>query len=290
MPNLTLDRKSFLRSLAMTGAAVALPSASLFASDSPTPARRRLLRVAHITDIHVMPGRVPEYGMATALHEVNALADRPDFAIAGGDMIMDSMSTARDKVKEMWRTFHGIMKADNSLDVHHTIGNHDIFNIGKSAGAFADGKKWACEEFQIPHQYYTFDKGRWRFIILDSVHTRGVPGYIGRLDEEQMAWLKQTLTATPAGMYVCVVSHIPLLAVCTTFDGSRVRGNQWRIGGGDLHEDAREVKDLFHTTKNVKACLSGHIHLISALSTTAMALSAAAGGLATTRSFRLHLR
>jgi Icc protein len=157
------------------------------------------------------------------------------------------------------------MKADNSLDVHHTIGNHDIFNIGKSAGAFADGKKWACEEFQIPHQYYTFDKGRWRFIILDSVHTRGVPGYIGRLDEEQMAWLKQTLTATPAGMYVCVVSHIPLLAVCTTFDGSRVRGNQWRIGGGDLHEDAREVKDLFHTTKNVKACLSGHIHLIDEL-------------------------
>jgi len=264
MGHLKLDRKSFLRSLALAGAAAGLPSLSLHAADDKKHVGRSL-RVAHITDIHVMPGRVPEYGMAGALNEVNALADRADFAIAGGDMIMDAMSTPKDKVKEMWKTFHGIMKADNSLTVHHTIGNHDVFNIGKSANSYADGKKWACEEMQIANRYYTFDKGKWRFIILDSIHHKAVPGYIGRLDEEQLDWLRKAVADTPADMYICVVSHIPMLAVCTMFDGGGVKGNTWHIGGGNLHEDAKVLKDLFYRSRKVKACLSGHIHLIDEL-------------------------
>jgi 3',5'-cyclic AMP phosphodiesterase CpdA len=265
MSKLTLDRKSFIRSLALAGAATALPTASLLAAPEITNTAKRSLRVAHITDIHVMPGKVPEYGMATALNEVNALADRADFIIAGGDMIMDSMSTSKDKVKEMWKTFHGIVKGDNSLSIHHTIGNHDCYNIGRSAASYADAKKWAIEEFQIPKQYYSFDKGKWRFIILDSIHPKAIPGYIGKLDDEQLDWLKKTLADTPADMYVCVISHIPLLAVCTTFDGGRVKFDQWRIGGGNLHEDAKVLKDLFYQSKKVKACLSGHIHLIDEL-------------------------
>lgn len=263
--SLTLDRKSFLRSLALAGAAVGLPSAALHAADEPKPQRRRLLRVAHITDIHVMPGKVPEYGMAQALHDVNDLKDKADFVITGGDMIMDSMSTSKDKVKEMWKTFHGIVKGNNSLDLHHTIGNHDLFNIGRSAASYSDAKKWACEEFQIPKQYYSFDKGKWRFIILDSIHAKLIPGYVGKLDDEQLDWLRKTLADTPADMFVCVVSHIPILAVCTMFDGGRVQANQWHIGGGNLHEDAKVLKDLFYQSKKVKACLSGHIHLIDEL-------------------------
>ena len=262
---MSLDRKSFLRSLALAGAVVALPSSHLLAADDPKPQRKRLLRVAHITDIHVLPGRVPEYGMTQALHDVNDLKDKADFVITGGDMIMDSMSTPKDKVKEMWRTFHGIVKGNNNLDLHHTIGNHDLFNIGRSAASYSDAKKWACEEFQIPKPYYSFDKGKWRFIILDSIHAKAIPGYVGKLDDEQLDWLRKTLSDTPADMYVCVVSHIPILAVCTMFDGAKVHANQWHIGGGNLHEDAKVLKDLFYQSKKVKACLSGHIHLIDEL-------------------------
>jgi Icc protein len=265
MPHHKLDRKSFIRSVALAGAAVGLPSISLHAADDKKPSTARSLRVAHITDIHVQPGRVPEYGMAQALNEVNGLADRADFAIAGGDMIMDSCSQSKDKVKEMWKTFHGIMKGDNSLPVHHTIGNHDLYHISLSAAAYPDAKKWACEEFQIPKRYYSFDKGKWRFIILDSIHPKIIPGYIGKLDDEQLEWLKKTLADTPADMYICVVSHIPLLAVCTMFDGGKVKANTWHIGGGNLHEDAKILKDLFYQSKKVKACLSGHIHLIDEL-------------------------
>jgi Icc protein len=262
MSNLTFTRKSFLRSLALAGAAVGLPSTSLLAAENKIITAKRSLRIAHITDIHVMPGKVPEYGMATALNEVNGLADKADFIIAGGDMIMDSMSTSKDKVKEMWKTHHSIVKSDNTLAIHHTIGNHDCYNIGKSAASYTDAKKWACEELQIPNRYYFYDKGKWRFVVLDSIHPKVIPGYIGKIDEEQMAWLKKTLTDTPADMHVCMVSHIPLLAVCTTFDGGVNKHNIWHISGSNLHDDAKELKDLFYQSKKVKACLSGHIHLI----------------------------
>ena len=264
MSHFTLDRRSFIRSLALAGAVAGLPAAALAAEDTkPTP--KRLLRVAHITDIHVQPGRVPEYGMAAALHEVNGLKDRADFVITGGDAIMDSCSQKKDTVQNMWKTFHSIMKGDNSLDVHHTIGNHDLFHISLSASSFPDAKKWACDEFQIPKRYYSFDKGKWRFVILDSVHKKVIPGYVGRLDDEQLYWLKKTLADTPADMFVCVVSHIPILAVCTVFDGARMQFDQWHIGGGNMHEDAKVLKDLFSQSKKVKACLSGHIHLIDEL-------------------------
>jgi 3',5'-cyclic AMP phosphodiesterase CpdA len=263
--SLKLDRKSFLRSLALAGAAVGLPSISLRASDEKISITQRSLRVAHITDIHVQPGLVPEFGMAQALHEVNGAADKADFVITGGDAIMDSCSQPADRVKAMWKTFHGIMKSDNSLAVYHTIGNHDLHNISRSAAAFPDAKKWACDEFQLTKPYHSFDKGKWRFIILDSVHRKIIPGYVGKLDEEQLDWLKKTLADTPEGMWVCVVSHIPILAVCTVFDGAKMSMDQWHIGGGNMHEDAKVLKDLFYQSKKVKACLSGHIHLIDEL-------------------------
>ncbi len=261
-----LNRKSFIRSLALAGAAVGLPTLTLQAAEDKKPVSGRSLRVAHITDVHVQPGKVPEYGMAKALNEVNGLSDRADFVIGGGDMIMDSCSGPKDKAKAMWQTFHSIMKSDNSLSVYHTIGNHDLFHISQNAAAYPDAKKWACDEFQIAKRYYSFDKGKWRFVILDSVHAKVmIPGYVGKLDEEQLDWLKKTIADTPADMHICVVSHIPLLAVCTMFDGGKVRAAEWHIGGGNLHEDAKVLKDLFYQSKKVKACLSGHIHLIDEL-------------------------
>lgn len=262
---MALNRKSFLRSMALAGAAAAWPTKSLLAANEQIPTAKRVLRVAHITDIHVTPGKVPEYGMAQALNEINAAKDKADFAIAGGDMIMDAMSTPKDKVIQQWKTFHGIMQGNNSLQVYHTIGNHDVFNIGKSARSYTGGKQWACDEMKITNRYYSFDKGKWRFIILDSIHDRPILGYIGKLDDEQLNWLNKTIADTPDGMYICVTSHIPMLAVCTMFDGGSVKANTWHIGGGNLHEDAKVLKDIFYQSKKVKACLSGHIHLIDEL-------------------------
>lgn len=266
MSDHSLNRRSFLRSIGLAGLATAATPLIAAATPATVSTARRVLRVAHITDIHVQPGAVPEYGMARALHTLNGLAERPDFIITGGDSIMDAMSTPKDKVKAMWQTFHSTMENENSLPVYHTLGNHDHFNISRNKGSYADGKKWACEEFQIQKSYYSFDKGQWRFIILDSVHPKPViPGYLAKLDDEQMDWLKRTLADTPRDKYVCIVSHIPILAICTLFDGARNHNNLWTISGSNQHDDAKELKELFYKSGNVKACLSGHIHLIDQL-------------------------
>ena len=269
MANLKLDRKSFLRMTGLAGMLAAVPNviASTVAdTDKSKLTKKRLLRVAHITDIHVMPGRVPEYGMAQAMHQLNGMADRPNFIITGGDSIMDAMSTPKDKVKGMWSTFHNIWKSDNVLTGYHTLGNHDHFNVGRAKASYAESKKWACDEFQIAKPYYFFDKGQWRFVILDSIHPKPViPGYLGMLDTEQMDWLKKTLSDTPSDRFVCVVSHIPILSICTLFDGAKNRNNMWHISGSNQHDDAHELKKIFYESKKVKACLSGHIHLIDQL-------------------------
>lgn len=257
-----LDRKSFLRTLAAAGAVAAIPAQQLLAAPSTIETKKRLLRVAHITDIHVQPGKVSEYGMAQAMHGVNDLTDKADFIITGGDSIMDACNTSKDRVKAMWQTFHSIWKGNNSLEAFHTIGNHDVFNLSKTTAGFAENKKWACDEFQIPKPYHFFDKGKWRFIILDSVHPKSIPGYIGRIDPEQLDWLRKTIADTPVDNYVCIVSHIPILAVCTMFDGAKNDKHRWGIRGSNLHIDALVLKDLFYQSKKVKACLSGHIHLV----------------------------
>lgn len=264
-----LDRKSFIRIAGLTGimAATAPVLAGISGdADKSKKTAKRVLRVAHITDIHVQPGRVPEYGMARTLHHLNGMTDKPDFIITGGDSIMDAMSTPKDRVKGMWSTFHNTWKNENTLTGYHTLGNHDHYNVTRNRASYADAKKWACEEFQIAKSYYFFDKGQWRFVILDSVHSKPViPGYQGRLDDEQMDWLRETLAETPKDKYVCVVSHIPILAICTLFDGAKNKNNMWHISGSNQHDDARELKNLFYQAKNVKACLSGHIHLIDQL-------------------------
>ena len=261
-----INRKSFLKSIAAVGALAGLPSMAAKAKSlHETPKAPLSHRVAHVTDIHVQPGKVPEYGMAKVMNQVNGMSQKVDFIITGGDSIMDACGTPKDKVKGMWQTFHSIWKSDNALTGYHTIGNHDLYNISKSTSSFAEHKKWACDEFQIAKPYYFFDKGSWRFVILDSVHPKAIPGYVGKLDEEQLTWLRKTVADTPADKYICVVSHIPILAICTLFDGATNHHNIWEIHGSNLHTDALVLKDIFYQSKKVKACLSGHIHLIDEL-------------------------
>jgi hypothetical protein len=61
---------------------------------------------------------------------------------------------------------------------------------------------------------------------------------------------------------VLVFSHIPIVSVTGFFDGKRVKSGAWEVPGSWLHTDARRLKDLFYQHKNVKLCLSGHMHTV----------------------------
>ena len=271
---LTQNRKSFLRTMGLIGAGAVLTngvavSPKLNTEAPPTntepssPESGTPMRVAHLTDIHISPERIAEYGMAASLHAVQDLKDKPSFIINGGDAIMNAATLTKGSIQEQWNSFHSILKQDNSLPIYHTIGNHDLFGFLLPSADHAESKKWAMDEYKLSKPYYSFTQGAWHFIVLDSIHGRkSIPGYYGKIDDEQMDWLKKELASVPSTTHICIVSHIPILAICCIFDRDITNMRTMRISDSNMHSDSEELIELFYQHKNVRACLSGHIHMV----------------------------
>lgn len=261
------NRRKFIASLPLIGASVGLGLTQVQAQPSILHThKRRSFRIAHLTDIHVQPGDAAPKGMAKAFQKAQSLPDKVDFILNGGDCIMDSLNRNKAEVKAQWEVWQSVLKNELSLEFHSCIGNHDVWgwsDVGnKKKNDPLYGKAWATEELKLANRYYSFTKGNWHFVVLDSTHPRPVAGYWAKLDEAQMDWLEKELASVPKDKFVCVLSHIPILSVCTYFDGENLKGRNWKIPGAWMHQDAKQLKDLFYKHPNVKVCLSGHIHLV----------------------------
>jgi 3',5'-cyclic AMP phosphodiesterase CpdA len=231
----------------------------------PDAATRRVLRIAHLTDVHVQPDGKAVEGFAACLEHVHGLKDRPDLILNGGDSIMDSIARERDAVEAQWDAWDRTLEANCTLPVVHCIGNHDAWGLDRVRSRTTGdepryGKRWPLERFGLEERYYSFDRAGWHFIVLDST----LPidgGYTARLDDEQFEWLAGDLAATPEMTPVLVASHIPILCGCAFLDGDNEKSGNWAVPGAWMHIDARRIKDLFYRHPNVKLALSGHIHL-----------------------------
>jgi 3',5'-cyclic-AMP phosphodiesterase len=254
-----MKRRDFLATIPLVGGATA------FAAREEETARKKSFRVAHLTDIHVKPGEIPEKGMAKALQAAQALKPKADFIINSGDSIMDALEADKTSVTNQWKLFQKILKEENDLPVYHAIGNHDIWGwFNKNELDKQDkmyGKQWAVDELQIPERYYSFEKDNWVFIVLDSTQLNPNGGYIAYLDDTQLNWLKDRLSSIQ-DKHVCIVSHIPILSICSGLFFNKTETN------GDLllkrnlmHTDFLKLKEVFKTYSNIKVCISGHIHL-----------------------------
>lgn len=236
--------------------------------DAPKPAgnRKRSIRIAHLTDIHVQPERAAGLGMETCLKHVQQQTDKPTLILTGGDLIMDSFDHDAARTKLQWELFTKVLKDSCGLPVRHTLGNHDTWGWNKKKSKTTGdepmwGKKWACEQLSMPKPYHSHDQSGWHFIHLDSVSPDG-EGYCGKLDDEQMDWLKADLAKTDAKTPVLVISHIPIVSVAPAINGKEdPKLVDHKIGGGVMHRDAIQLKNLFLKHRNVKVCLSGHLHL-----------------------------
>ena len=261
-------RKNFLQKGTLAAVASALSIPAMASAEIVSPNRKRVLRIAHITDTHVQPESPAPHGFASALHTVQNLKDKADIVFNTGDSIMDSMSKHKDRVQVQWDVWNSTLKNENSLEIVHAIGNHDVWGITMPHALIKGddhyGKKWAVEQLGLKNRYYSFDKNGWHFIVLDSTMPVAGFSYTAMFDDEQKEWLKADLAKVSPNTYVCVLSHIPILAACVFFDGAKAK-HDWKVGGGNMHRDAHELKNLFFQHKNVKLCLSGHIHLIDSL-------------------------
>lgn len=224
-----------------------------------------VVRLAHLSDTHVQPERKATEGFAACLAHVMARKQRPDLVITGGDLVMDAFEQTESRTRTQWDLFIKTLRDGCGAEIRHCLGNHDIWgwNKRKSATTGAEvawGKRWAQDALGLDSSHYAFEKGAWRFIILDSVHTDGADGYIGKLDDAQFDWLERTLRDTPPGKHVCVVSHIPILSVSALFDGKDKA--PLKVYDGNTMTDANRLHVLFARHGGVRLCLSGHIHQV----------------------------
>jgi 3',5'-cyclic AMP phosphodiesterase CpdA len=219
-----------------------------------------------MSDIHVKPDAIAESGMAKALHHIQDLRPRVDFVVNGGDAIMDALDADKEKTGIQFDLYNSIARKENSLPIYHCIGNHDVWGwFIKNEKPEADrlyGKVWAVEALAMPKRYYSFTKGKWHFLVLDSTQLNPAGGYIAYLDPEQLDWMKQELALHAKDKFICLISHIPILSICAGlfFDKTEANGDL-KIQRNLMHTDFISLNKIFLEHPNVKVCLSGHIHM-----------------------------
>ena len=273
-----LSRRSILGGAAALAGASLLPARVGAQPETSSPAGShppRLHRLAHLTDTHVYDQRDAVKGVAQALAHAQGLADKPEMVLTGGDLIMDSMARDEAGVRSQWNLFTRVIKDHCSLPVRHCLGNHDVWGWDKAKSNSTGnepnwGKKWAIDELGLSGPYSAFDLpsagtpgavSPWRVIVLDSTFPSG-NSYIARLDDEQHAWLERELASLAPDRHALIVSHIPIVTATALFEKREPVNEGRRIPDSWMHVDAQRLRDLFLKHPQVRACVSGHMHLV----------------------------
>ncbi|MBN2376409.1 MAG: metallophosphoesterase [Sedimentisphaerales bacterium] len=227
--------------------------------------RKRTIRFAHLTDIHLDDKNHAPDGFAQVLHHVQNLADKPELIITGGDMIMESLRKNNSITTAQWSLFKQILSKECSLPVKHCIGNHDVWGWDKVRSKTTGnepnwGKARAMQELELSERYYSFTKGKWHFIILDSIYPVE-NDFIAKIDEQQFGWLENQLINN-SDSYICIISHVPILSAVDIYARNCEESGQWVVRPDTMHIDSRRLKDLFLKNKSLKLCISGHLHML----------------------------
>lgn len=249
-----MERRTALKNI---GGLFLLPSVSLgFTEENQKP----VLRIAHITDVHLKNELGAPAKFTKCLHHVQQQNPKVDLILNGGDVVFDMNKENISTIDKQWQLLNDTMKSECGLPVRCCLGNHDIWwNENSKADTFY-GKKYSMDKLSLAKPYYSFTQNGWKFIVLDSVHLDiDNTWYIGKLGDEQFNWLESELRSTNPGMPVIVMSHIPILTALLMIEDNVV--NKWTMLGGDMHTDTSKIISLFYRHPNVKLCLSGHLHM-----------------------------
>lgn len=226
---------------------------------SERPVRTRAVRLAHITDCHVNGDSGSDRGLALCMEHIATQSEAVDFIANTGDSVMCVNAVDEASARKQWGIVKDGFKRISHIPMIHAIGNHDLWGWQPSGEDSRRATGWAVDALGMPRRFYRHngvDAKGWTFISLDGIFG----SYTGKLDEEQVEFLEKTLAEIPATMFVCILTHIPIISACGFFDGNRFKNGQWTMPGSWMHEDAAKLKDLFARYRNVKLCLSGHMH------------------------------
>lgn len=234
-----INRRAFLQgtSLLLTAAGVSFASA---AEEEPE------MRVGLITDLHFADK--PAAGTRHYRETLRKLSEAQQTFAAEEmqlDMIVelgDLIDAAGDVETEL-RFLQTINEQFRKLgdDRHYVLGNHCVDTLTKAEFLQAVGS--------MEPSYYSFDRGDWHFVVLDSCFTSDRRPYQRKnfkwtdanIPEAELKWLAADLAATDKPTVVWAHQRID-------------------NAGNHMVRNAGEVRTILELSKNVRAVFQGHSH------------------------------
>lgn len=166
----------------------------------------------------------------------------PVFGLVCGDITAD--------IKNEPKFFTSIKQIFDRTGIpfFYTVGNHDIDITGRS-----DYRSKKTFEDNFGPAYYSFNRGKIHYVVLDDVFFTGKAyGYIGYLDEIQLNWLEQDLVLVPKGSTVAIALHIPTYS-------REARREEY--GKEEINKVLQNRRALYEMLKPFNAhIMSGHEH------------------------------
>lgn len=165
------------------------------------------------------------------------LGSQPIFGVGDGDIMWDNLAMFDDyeaAVKELGVPFVQV------------VGNHDL-----DLSERTDEASTTTFEQRFGPRYYSFNRGRVHYVVLDDVFYHG-GGYLGYLGTDQLTWLANDLAMIEKGSTVVVFAHIPFMTALATRQGQATPGIASHVVN---REAVYQLLASYRTT-----ILTGHIH------------------------------
>jgi hypothetical protein len=156
-----------------------------------------------------------------------------------------------DLVWDHFELYDDYKQAVNMVNIpfYNVIGNHDM-----DLDARSDDYSAQTFKKQFGPTYYSFNRGRIHYVVLDDVFFIGTAKkYIGYLTENQLQWLEQDLALIKPGSTVVVSLHIPS-------NTGNTRRN--KLKEDDLGAGLNNREQLYKILKPYNVhIMSGHTHM-----------------------------
>ncbi|SEM82615.1 3',5'-cyclic AMP phosphodiesterase CpdA [Mucilaginibacter gossypiicola] len=250
-----MKRRDLIKKVGLAAGTIALnkPMAAMSAVNGHK--KQKVLRIAHITDVHIRP----EYNAVARFKKCLEMIrkDNVDLILNGGDSIYaaDYSDIKKERVLELWSCWKDSVALVKDIPMYSVLGNHDMWWQGKGDELF--GKPGVLKMLGLQNNYYSFDKNGWHFIMLDSNH----PKTPGMLDDEQWNWFVQDVQSHQ-DKPTLIMSHYPLLSCTGITDNKPEAIGPFKVEGSYNHLDIMKFIEVFNHNKNIRICLSGHVHLL----------------------------
>jgi len=170
---------------------------------------------------------------------VDSYQGMPMHGIGCGDLVFDKFDLFPDYEQAIGMS---------GIPFFNVIGNHDM-----DLEARTDEKSTETFKQHFGPTYYSFNRGKIHYVVLDDVFFMGVPKrYMGYITENQLQWLEQDLKNLPSGSTVIVSLHIP------TNTGQRARDKATDPELGGVVINRQRLYDLLKPY--TVHFMSGHTH------------------------------